>query len=378
MNWARLLKRLSLKRGVSESLRLVSVMPKIELSSVLASPKVVLAVRDLNECSLMNSASGGAFMILAREIVKNGGVVFGAACSENYSVKHIGVSREEDLGKLQGSKYVFSDVGDTFRECLNLICADTPVLYSGTPCQIVSLRSFLNRANIDDAALSKLLCVDLICHGAPKQEIYSAYLKWLEKTKRADSGSVHFQFRSKQIGWGSYCYCISYTRRGKKHQQIGRASDDPYYYAFSRGVINKKSCYACPYASVRRAGDFTIGDYWGIESIHPEFYSSKGVSAVMLNTDAAIEFFEIRCKQSCAWIETALDELIAHNENLSTPTARSDKDVAVYNELERLIAKGCFDEAFNGLLHPAKSIGARVRSVLPMRIATAIMSKGRR
>ena len=56
------------------------------------------------------STSGGAFTGIARQIIAQGGVVFGAAIDENYHVSHIYVETEKGLGKFRSSKYVQSKI----------------------------------------------------------------------------------------------------------------------------------------------------------------------------------------------------------------------------------------------------------------------------
>ena len=107
-----------------------------------------------------NSATIGVCTMLAEETIRQGGVVFGCWLDETkWKAYHIEISAIEDLKKIRNSKYIQSDLLDSFKKVKQLLIEDERVLYIGTPCQIAGLKSYL-RKDYD-----KLCTVDLICHG---------------------------------------------------------------------------------------------------------------------------------------------------------------------------------------------------------------------
>ena len=56
-----------------------------------------------------------------------------------------------------------------------------------------------------------------------------------------------------------------------------------------RGFLNdlylRPSCHACPSKCFKSGSDITIGDYWGIQEVLPDFDDDKGVSLIMINTE---------------------------------------------------------------------------------------------
>ena len=78
--------------------------------------KEVLAVKNRNEAERMASSSGGVFIALAKKIIEQGGVVFGAVFDENWDVKHTYAESMDDVRPMMGSKYVQSRIGDMFRQ----------------------------------------------------------------------------------------------------------------------------------------------------------------------------------------------------------------------------------------------------------------------
>lgn len=347
------------------------------IEAMLEHPLRAIALRDSNEVSLSQSASGGAFAVLARAVLIRGGVVFGASLFDDGTVRHIPVSSLNELCSLQGSKYVRSDVGKTYAECAELLEAGNEVLYSGTPCQIFGLRAFLAKRGLSVEHANKLICVDLICHGTPAQKIFRAYLNWLAQKERADGPIYGYQFRSKLMGWGPLCYYYYFYRRGKKRERVGKSSDDPYYSAFVNGFIYQKGCYSCPFARIERVADFTIGDYWGLESAHPEFYDNRGVSSVLINTERADKFFSERCANTCIWIESNVESVKAGNSNLVVPARRNEEQENLAREVEGAINAGDYERAFGVLLSPHLSVAAKVRLALPWRVSRALIKAKR-
>lgn len=346
-------------------------LPPRSFSKILIKPRCAVALQDADANSLELSASGGAFAVFARSVLSEGGAVFGASLLDDGTVRHICIRQIDALPKLQGSKYVRSDVADTYEECAHLLRENVRVLYSGTPCQIAGLRKSLENTVPKDVVAHNLLCIDLICHGTPKQDIFAAYLDWLAAEKKTDDGIHGYVFRSKKMGWGLNYYYY-YYRSGRKHEVLGPARDDPYFAAFTRGVIYRRCCYKCPYARLERVGDITIGDYWGIESVHPDFFDGRGVSAVLLNTEKGESFFNERCVDACRWIKSSVEDIAAHNSNLVAPSICSADDTRLADEVERAISAGDYRLAFGELLAPKLSLSAKIRQMIPWRLVRAI------
>lgn len=148
-----------------------------------------------DEKRMKYSSSGGAFPVLAEYIVKNGGIVYGAAFSEDFfSVCHIRITDKNDLHLIYGSKYVQSDTGNTYDQAKNDLEQGKMVLFSGTPCQIAGLKSFLKRD------YEKLICVEIICHGVPSPLIWRRYLSYISNKISATVRKVIFREKSMRGG----------------------------------------------------------------------------------------------------------------------------------------------------------------------------------
>lgn len=231
------------------------------------------AVKHKDEKIRKTSSSGGAFYEIALKVINEGGKVYGAAYDENFVVKHIGVSDENGLKRIMKSKYVQSDMGNTFSEIKMDLENNLPVLFSGTGCQVQGLRNYLVKE------YDKLLCVDIVCHGVPSPKLFADYLKFMENKYKSKITSVNF--RGKAIKGKVQDMLITFEN-GKVYSE--QPVIDSYYAFFLKNFSLRESCYKCPFSNLKRVGDITLADFWGIEKEFSEFQDYKGVSLVITNT----------------------------------------------------------------------------------------------
>lgn len=231
-----------------------------------------------------NSTSGGAFAALAVAIMKDDGVFYGAVQKDDFSVSHIRGASIDDLVKMQGTKYLPSEVTACYSQIEEDLKAGKKVLFSGTPCQVDGIRLFIDGKKI---STENLYLVDIICHGVPSPTFYKAYMEWLEK--EYGNKIVEYKFRSKKISWrGSSCYAKLANGQELKNDKKLCGFMNVYY----SDNITRESCYTCPYTSKERVSDLTISDCWGLENMDKSFEDVLGVSMVLVNTDKGKRFFE--------------------------------------------------------------------------------------
>ncbi len=244
------------------------------------------------------SSSGGIFSLLAEYILGNNGVVIGAAFENKAIVKHIIIDKIEDLKKLRGSKYVQSALTDIYQKTKDILDAKKTVLFSGTPCQIAGLYSFLGKS------YSNLYTIDIMCHGVSSQEILNKYLS--ENFK--DEKIKHISFRNKDNGW-NYEHSLKVSTNKKEYCIPYQESS--YYYLFLNAISLRESCYNCKYASLPRIGDITLGDFWEIKSYNKMFDDNLGTSMVLLNNKKGEDLYKnIICE-------------LKLNENISIEVAKN-------------------------------------------------------
>ena len=225
------------------------------------------------------SSSGGAFTIMAQEILKEKGIIVGAAYDENMEVQHIMVDKEEDLGKLRGPKYSASNLGNIFIDVEKALKKGKKVLFTGCPCQAAGLRSFLNKD------YNNLLIVDLICGGSGSPAVFKRYLSEMSEGK----GIVDVNFRDKRFGWGENNTVITFKDGTEK---INYDRKDPFLKGILGDVIKSKACSNCIFSETPRQGDISIGDFWNINELFRELDSKGGVSSILINSKEGEGFFK--------------------------------------------------------------------------------------
>jgi len=276
------------------------VCPIFNKKEIINEP-VAYACINKNEKVRLESSSGGIFSLVADMILDRNGVVFGALFDDNFKVIHNYINTKNELNKLRSSKYVQSKIGDSFKKAKAFLDEGRLVLFSGTPCQIAGLYSFLGKS------YDNLYSIDLICHGVPSPEIWEKYVNYREK--EAKSKATKISFKDKREGWKSSSQYFRF-KNGKEY--IKNIRSDLYLKAFLQDICLRPSCYECQFKSIHRESDITLADFWGIENVLPEMDDNKGTSAVFINSKKGHDMFkQIECDMITK--KTDIDDIIAYN-----------------------------------------------------------------
>ena len=294
------------------------ICPVIHQQTATTPIKVFAAKnKDAHICN--NSSSGGVFYILAKYIIENNGVVFGAKYDENCEVRHDYTDTIEGISEFQTSKYLQSIIGNSFILAEKFLKEGKKVLFSGTPCQIAGLLNFLKK----DYS-SQLLTVDIVCHGVPSPLIFRDYLTSLKHSflKTYDGKSHHdindvsidqISFRDKKFGWEKYGFSVRYSIKdiSSDNNSTSLSKDNTnsiYFFELSsnniymRGFLHdlylRPSCYNCPTKCGKSHSDITIGDFWGVQNEYPELYTQGLYSLVFANSNFGLSILKQPSLQS--------------------------------------------------------------------------------
>lgn len=247
------------------------------LSDNLAKkPLSVYAVMHNDEEVRIKSSSGGFFSSLMQYVIEQGGVVYGAVFDKDFNVIHTKAETHDDCKELRGSKYVQSLIGNIYRDVLCELRNKRLVLFSGTPCQVSTLIKIAGNKR------ENLVTCDILCHGVPSPLVWQDYLKTLSKSPSA------IYFRDKADGWHSPKVCIQI---GDDQIVSESHATNDYSQMYFKHLSLRPSCARCPFACIERVGDFSMGDFWGIEKTDAIIDDNKGVSLVFENTEKAHDLF---------------------------------------------------------------------------------------
>lgn len=273
------------------------------------------------------STSGGAFTAIAEEVIRRGGVAFGAVMTEGLIVRHECVTEIEGLAKFRNSKYVQSEIGDSYNQAKEFLNAGRYVCFSGTPCQMNGLYKYL------DKDYENLIAVDVVCKSVPSPLIFR---KYVEYKKQIEGDISDIVFRDKKRGF-SYCTMAHYHSHEDRERSMSvyrRGSEsDEWLRLFLSGKISRHSCVSCIYQTKHRVGDFTLGDIW--ETNNDKLDDNKGTTLMCVWTQKGRMFLD--SIKGNIEIEAYPLEKARGTERTNTITIFPDREM-LFNDADRMSA----------------------------------------
>ena len=315
---------------------------------------------NINVEDIINSSSGGVYPALAKWVIAQGGIVYGAMLDDEHNLYHVGASDVVTLNKTLGSKYLQSDINGTYKECKSFLDSGRIVLYTGTPCQVHGLKRYL-RKDYDN-----LYTADVICHGVPSAKMFHAYIDFLERKHKGRLVDINFRDKEKNRWSITLMYTIEH-HNGKRKKYYLENRNSEYFVAFLRGYIERESCYECPFSSLNRPGDITMGDFWGYQYKRPDLKHEEGLSLILSNNPKGDYLIEVLRKEGIHF--NVVDETCveaSENKNLYKPTKRPRERDLIYDELE---TKG-FDFIADKYFRNHESLVQRVKNKIYTLVST--------
>lgn len=267
---------------------------------------------------LRNSTSGGFFTAISKWAISNRGVVFGAAFDKNMVLKHSYAETMEDCKKFRGSKYVQSLIGDSYSLVKGFLTQGRIVVFSGTPCQVAGLYSFLR-----GQLFQNLVTVDIVCHGIPSPLLLRKFFSY--QSSKFGSDIVDYRSRDKHYGYLYSTSSIWFKNKGKLYHK-GIDSDFMLRLYFIN-ICSRPSCYNCHFKTINRISDFTIFDCWDAPSTSSAM-STEGATNVFVHSDRGLDIFE-KMKNDFIWAKSDISTIIKRDgvmiKHFVIPNPRRDE-----------------------------------------------------
>ena len=327
------------------------------------TPLHCYAAYNKDEDLRLKSSSGGVFIEIAKYVLLNDGVVFGAVFDNDWNVHHVSATSMEEVYPMMGSKYVQSRIENSFKEAKEALLGGKTVLFSGSPCQIAGLHKFLVKE------YDNLLTMDFVCHGVPSPGMWKEYLKntfslntavkavdgkntVLNSSLNATPPIGEIKFRDKTDGWEKFRFVVRSKSASKADQNSvllsAIYSDNHYMRGFLDDLYLRESCYHCPARSFSSLSDITIGDFWGVHKLEmDDMNDDKGLSVVTINTQKGIDLFN-DISSELTFKKLTFDQVIESNPNLIHIAKKNVKGI---NKFQRNLLKMSFCEAIDKTLH---------------------------
>lgn len=262
---------------------------------------IVLGVRNKDEYVLKQSTSGGFFTAVSDLFLENGDSVCGVVFSDDFKAVHVLTNEKKVRDKMRGAKYVQSSLGNIFEEIEQLLSVNKKVLFVGTPCQVVGLKNYICQKKTNEI---NLFTIDIICHGVPSPKVFRDHIRFIEQKY---GEIIDYSFRDKEVGWRGQNVTIT-TNQCRVPDKIAKSYSDLYF----NSLIIRPSCYKCQFSTLKREGDITIGDFWGINEENIKFDDNKGISEVLINSEKGLALFEM-CKEKLEHFEVRSQSYIQPN-----------------------------------------------------------------
>jgi len=312
----------------------VKVCPIINKKAEKAFPQKAFVVQHRDEAILRESTSGGAFSAIAKWVLDRNGVVYGAGYDGHFKVIHFAVSAESELYRFRNSKYSQSDKGDCLAEIKDRLQRGQLVLFSGTPCEVEGLLSFLA------VPYENLITLDVVCHAVASPLVFRQYLD-VQKQKRG-SGIVDVRFREKHYGYSYSTMSLRWADHQEYHQGV---DTDVMLRAFFDNMVSRPSCYACAFKKRYRPSDFTLWDCFVVDQFCKELDNEKGATRVLLHTEKAMKIFE-GIKDDVKLSEVSADRLTQNVREMSCSISTNPLREDFFSDLNHMNAEDCFHKYY--------------------------------
>lgn len=232
---------------------------------------------------LKQCASGGLATAMYENIIKDGGIVYGAVYTNGFkSAEYVRCDKLSETDKFRSSKYIKVNLSeDTKKQIAEDIKSGTKVLFIGIACDVIKIKNMVKSLKLKD---DNVIYVDLVCNGPADPEVAVQFVDMMEKKHKSKIKS--FNARYKNGEWG-----IPYLRVEFESGKIFLEKLYHTYYGIAFENMCDEICYHCPYKGEDHKADIVIGNLNGLNKNHP-FYNKFGVSFAVTNSCKGDEFLK--------------------------------------------------------------------------------------
>ena len=307
---------------------------------------------------MLDSSSGGIFWLLAKKITNKNGVVYGVELQSNFTVTHNRAETLDECMKFRKSKYLQSSIGDSFRQAKIDLDNGREVLFTGTPCQIAGLYSYLQKE------YDNLVTCEVVCHGVPSKIVFDKYIE--ELNGKINDKAVSICWRDKRFGWSPNRVSIKF-KSGEEF--ISTSRENPYQKGFLNNLYLRPICYECPFAKLPRISDISLADFWGYQGTLAKNNNNEGLSLVIISSDKGQKKFDEL--KGCCEVEAVSEVYVKQkNRHAHKPPLYNARRQKFFSDLEK---HTFIDELSEKYIYP--SLPERIYKNLKRIIKSAIMPK---
>lgn len=303
----------------------------------------IFAARSRSKRLRLIASSGGVASSLSLAFIKNYGSVIGVTFSKEYALVYHKVARiPQETVDFVGSKYVQSISTWALQRVKASNSENRYYLFFGTPCQVAGVRNLVEKGIIR----SKIILVDLFCHGVASYKLWWAYINWLRKR----IGAILFiEQRFKLYDWHRYCV----RAIGSRDLYLREHNKDPFMFLFLNNYFLRGPCFRCPFRALNSVADLRLGDFWG-----PLYAKDKlGVSLILVLSEKARQLL-VNTHDILLESQPLSESLIKHSQLMSIEKPK-DYDIVLKELVDTMDLEHLMRSRFSW-----KIVKTRIRSLL--------------
>lgn len=312
------------------------VCPIIHIKKEELIEQTAYIVQNKDTTVLSESTAGGAFTAIAKYTLHNNGIVFGVELGQDLVARHISVETERELFRFRNSKYVQSSVGESYRQVKFFLEQGRYVCFSGTPCQIEGLKSYLKKD------YEKLITVDVVCRAVPSPLVFRKYVEYQQKALADNIKMV--RFRDKYYGYKySTMNVITDRNHGNYHHGV---ESDPWLRAYFSNICDRPSCYCCHFRKQYRVSDFTIWDCFNVGRFSKKLDNDKGATRVLIHTEKGRKIFDA-IKSDFSYVRVTPEAVVAGVKEMRESVVPNKKREAFFVDANKMSGEQLFNKYFS-------------------------------
>lgn len=308
------------------------VCPIINKTEEIQCKQEAYLVQNKDKKILKESTSGGAFTAIAEYVIDNNGVVFGASFDEDFKVMHSYAESKDELVKFRNSKYVQSDIDESFQNAKKFLKSGRLVCFSGTPCQIEGLKKFLMKD------YDNLITVDVVCHAVPSPLIWNKYRNFISNSENIQNA----KFRDKEP-YG-YDYSQISIETDKKTYFSGVESD-AYLRAFFSNLSDRPSCYSCNFKKRYRVSDITIWDCFESYKFNKQLDNNLGVTRMLVHSEKGKNIIN-KILDKFTYTDVSADSVVSNVREMFNSVPKNERREQFFNDAIFMEEREFFEKYF--------------------------------
>ncbi len=294
---------------------------------------------NLNTTTRFDSTSGGAFSAIVDAYCDENYIIFGAE-AKGILVFHSYITDKSELGKYRKSKYSQSIIGNSYKIVKMFLDEGKKVIFSGTPCQVAGLKTYLGNTN-----QFYLLTIEVICEGVPSPKYIRKYEKSLKDKYGAEINSIDFRYTGKNMFFnGKWDFQVERTQLSNKRIMQKDRWFNPFWSIWLNHLMSRPSCYKCPFTTTGRVADITLGDLWGVHLYCPELYGKNGGSSlVVCNTEKGKQVFK-KAQENMYGHELRFEDALKYQSPMRKTISENPDRVLFMSDLESDMSLKCINK----------------------------------